>query len=94
MLRMCIVYRELNKLMIKNEYPLPQIDDFFDQPKGAVVFSKIDLRFGYHLLKIKEANIPKSAFRSKYGRYKFLVMPFGFTKAPATFMNLMNLVFK
>ncbi|KAL5575384.1 hypothetical protein UlMin_017083 [Ulmus minor] len=82
-LRMCIDYRELNKVTIKNKYPLPRIDDLFDQLKGAVVFSKIDLRSGYHQLKIKE-----------YGHYEFLVMPFGLTNAPAAFMDLMNRVFK
>ncbi|GJT15560.1 putative reverse transcriptase domain-containing protein [Tanacetum coccineum] len=90
--RMCIDYRELNKLTVKNCYPLPRLDHLFDQLQGLSVYSKIDLRSGYHQLRIQEEDIPITAFRTRYGHFKFQVMPFGLTNAPSVFMELMNLI--
>jgi hypothetical protein len=91
--RMCVDYRSLNEVTVKNKYPLPSIDDLFDQLKGARVFLKIDLRSGYHQLKIRATNIPKTAFITQYGLYEYTIMSFGLTNAPAYFMYLMNKVF-
>ena len=93
-LRLCIDYRELNKVTIRNQYPLLRIDDLFYQLQGARVFSKIDLRLGYHQLKIRSEDVPKTAFKTRYGHYEFLIMPFGLTNAPAVFMDLMNRIFQ
>ena len=93
-LRLCIEYRQLKRVTIKNRYPLSRIDDLFDQLRGARVYSKIDLRTGYHQLRVKETYIPKRAFRTCYGHFEFTVMPFGLTNAPAAFMDLMHRVFQ
>jgi hypothetical protein len=92
-LRLCVDYRPLNAVTIKNKYPLPRIDIQFDQLTGARVFSKIDLRFGYHQIKIRPSDIPKIAFSTRYGLYEYLVMSFGLTNASAYFMYLMNSFF-
>jgi hypothetical protein len=91
--KMCIDYRALNEVIIKNKYPLPRIEDLFDQLRGASVFSKIDLRSGYHQLRIWPSDIPKTTFITKYGLYEYTIMSFGLTNALAFFMNLMNSAF-
>ena len=91
---MCIDYRQINKVIVKNKYPLSRIEDLFDQLKGEGVFSKIDLRSGYYQLRVKDVDVPNTTFRTRYGNYVFLVMPFGLTNAPAAFMDLMNRVFR
>ena len=92
-LRLCIDYRQFNRVTIKNRYPLPRIDDLFDQLRGARVYSKIDHRTGYHQLRVRETDIPKTAFRTRYGHFEFTVMPFGLTNAPAAFMDILHRVF-
>ena len=93
-LQLCIDYRHLNRVTIKNRYPLPKIDDLFDQLRGERVYSKIDLRTGYHQLRVRETDIPKTTFRTRYGHFEFTMMPFGLTNAPAAFMDLMHRVFQ
>ena len=90
---LCIDYWQLNKVTIKNRYPLPRIDDLFDQLRGARVYLKIDLHTGYHQLRVREADIPRTAFRTRYGHFEFIVMPFRLTNALAAFMDLMHRVF-
>jgi hypothetical protein len=90
---MCVDYRTLNDVTVKNKYPLPRIEDLFDQMRGARVFSKIDLRSGYHQMRIRPSDIPKTAFSTRYGLYEFTVVSFGLTNAPAYFMDLKNKVF-
>ena len=91
---MCIDYQQINKVTVKNKYPFPRIENLFDQLKGAGVFSKIDLRSGYYQLRVKDVDVSKTAYRTRYGHYEFLVMPFGLTNAPAAFMDLMNRVYR
>ena len=92
--RLYIDYLQLNKATIKNQYPLPRIDDLFDKMKGATMFSKIDLWSGYHQLRIKEDDVPKTTFKKRFGHYEFIVLPFGLINAPGVFMSLMNGVFR
>ena len=92
-LRLCIDYRQLNRVTIKNRYPLQRINDLFDQLRGVRVYSKIDLHIGYHQLRVRDTYIPKTAFRMRYGHFEFTVMPFGLTNAPAAFMDLMHNIF-
>jgi hypothetical protein len=92
-LRLCVDYRHLNAITVKNKYPLPRIDILFDQLTGAIAFSKVDLRSGYHQIKIRSEDVPKTAFSTRYGLYEYLVMSFGLTNAPTHFMYLMNSVF-
>ena len=89
-LRLCIDYSQLNKMAIKNRYSFPCIEDLFDQLRGETIFSKIDLRYGYHEVQIKDEDIFKTTFRTRYGHYEFVIMPFGITNAPDVFMCLMN----
>ena len=93
-LRLCIDYRQLNQVTIKNRYPLLRIDDLFDKLRGARVYSKIDLYTGYHQLRVRDIDIPKTSFRTCDGHFEFTVMPFGLTNAPATFMDLMHRIFQ
>ena len=93
-LRLCIDYRQLNRVTINNRYPLPRINDLFDQLRGARVYSKIGLRTGYHQVRVRETDIPKTAFRMRYGHFEFTVMPFGLMNAPTAFMDLMYRVFQ
>ena len=93
-LRLCIDYRQLNKVMIKNRYPLPRINDLFDQLRGERVYSKLDIRTGYHQLRVRDTDIPKAAFRTHYGHFEFTVMPFGLMNVPVAFMDLMHRVFQ
>ena len=91
--RLCIDYKQLNRVTVKNRYPLPRIDDLFDQLRGARAYSKIDLHTGYHQLRVRETDIPKTEFRTRYEHFEFMVIPFGLTNVPAAFMDLVHRVF-
>ena len=93
-LRLCVDYRQLNKMTIKNKYPLPRIDDLMDELHGSSVFSKFDLRSGYHQILLKADNVQKTAFKTRYGHFEYVVMPFGVTNAPTVFMDYMNKIFR
>ena len=93
-LRLCIDYKQMNRVTIRNQYPLPRIDELFDQFQGSRVYSKIYLRSGYHQLRVQEGDVHNTAFRTRYKHYEILVMPFGLTNAPRAFMDLMNWVFQ
>ena len=92
--RLCVDYRQLNKMTIKYKYPLPRIDDLMDRLHGSSIFSKIDLRSGYYQILVKADDVQKTTFRSRYGHYEYVVMPFGVTNAPAVFMDYMNRIFR
>ena len=94
LLRLCIDYRQLNQVTLKNKYPLPCVDDFLNQLRGVSVFSKFDLKYGYHQVLVRKEDMQKIAFKNRYEHYEFVVIPFGLTNAPAIFMDLMNRVFK